>query len=708
MNDTGKKEKNWVLKDWTVYPQLNLVHNHQSEFYLKPRLMRLFEYLLIHQNEVVTRDAILEYVWEDRIVTENLLTKSISELRKILEEKFGDELEIETIRNVGYRFNIQFVIATGDGKNTSEEKTQKQKNIWPWLLMAAACFGLAGLFFNGEKEEKVKINVELISSKKGQEVSPVISPNGKHIAFCWREETSDPFHIYIRSLEENNPRKLTTYDATEFNPAWSPDGQYLAFMRNEENGDVKLIKKSIIGNDEIELTNLKDLTMQRGMLWSKKKQALIFSAKTKKDFPFQIMAFDLKKDELNILTTPPSSLYGDIHPALTSNEDELYFIRAGKGNSILSNNAPTNGHIFSYNFLDNKTQKIVDVGAEIIDLIYLPKKNQHLFWIPRELGRNELWTLNSKNEKLLTGTMSRGLPGKGSTGKDDLLFYERWNSVVNVDQYDLTTPNQLDSNSSEYLNSTQWDWSLEFSADFEKMAFLSYRNGYQEIWTGSVNSPDDAHAVTALKNKFLIKSLAVSPNGDEILFHAIEDNHSDIFWVQKNGEGLKKLFDDDNQYAAPTWSSDGSYFYYSSNKNGDWEIFKYEMEGTETDNVSMFNGYQVKLNPEKSESIYFTKMNADTIWQYSLSNEKIEFVCESKGLENPNWAPTQNGIYYLAWEGSACQLKYFDFNENKTHNLKLLKNTMPGLASLSALNGKLYIAQSDRIDSDIYSLEVRE
>ena len=121
MNDTGKKEKNWVLKDWTVYPQLNLIQNHQTEFYLKPRLMRLFEYLLLHQNEVVTRDAILEYVWEDRIVTENLLTKSISELRKILEEKFGDELEIETIRNVGYRFNTQFVIATGDGKNTSRK-----------------------------------------------------------------------------------------------------------------------------------------------------------------------------------------------------------------------------------------------------------------------------------------------------------------------------------------------------------------------------------------------------------------------------------------------------------------------------------------------------------------------------------------------------------------------------------------------------------
>ena len=68
--DKENQVNSWILKSWTVYPKLNLIQNHESEFSVKPRLMKLLEFFLLNQNEVVTKDAILDYVWQDRIVTE--------------------------------------------------------------------------------------------------------------------------------------------------------------------------------------------------------------------------------------------------------------------------------------------------------------------------------------------------------------------------------------------------------------------------------------------------------------------------------------------------------------------------------------------------------------------------------------------------------------------------------------------------------------
>lgn len=66
----------------------------------------LMECLLIHYGEVVTRDTLLEALWDDvQFVDDNTLTVNMTRLRKKMSE-LGLPYAIETIRGQGYKLKL--------------------------------------------------------------------------------------------------------------------------------------------------------------------------------------------------------------------------------------------------------------------------------------------------------------------------------------------------------------------------------------------------------------------------------------------------------------------------------------------------------------------------------------------------------------------------------------------------------------------------
>jgi TolB protein len=62
--------------------------------------------------------------------------------------------------------------------------------------------------------------------------SPVISPDGKHLAFA-SSRTGD-FEIHRMKIDGTEPQRLTTSPGLDTRPAWSPDGKQLAFTSNRD------------------------------------------------------------------------------------------------------------------------------------------------------------------------------------------------------------------------------------------------------------------------------------------------------------------------------------------------------------------------------------------------------------------------------------------------------------------------------------------
>ncbi|EAX6577049.1 hypothetical protein BHS57_22505 [Salmonella enterica] len=70
--------------DWLVTPSANRISYQDQHILLEPRLIDLLVYFAHHPDEVLSRDEIINNVWNRSIVTNHVVTQSISKLPGVL------------------------------------------------------------------------------------------------------------------------------------------------------------------------------------------------------------------------------------------------------------------------------------------------------------------------------------------------------------------------------------------------------------------------------------------------------------------------------------------------------------------------------------------------------------------------------------------------------------------------------------------------
>jgi DNA-binding winged helix-turn-helix (wHTH) protein len=91
------------LGDWIVDPSLNRVSRGNETVQIPPRVMQVLLCLAEAGGKVVTKQELIDTVWQERYVSEAALTQSIAVLRKILGDESDLPRYVENIPRRGYR-----------------------------------------------------------------------------------------------------------------------------------------------------------------------------------------------------------------------------------------------------------------------------------------------------------------------------------------------------------------------------------------------------------------------------------------------------------------------------------------------------------------------------------------------------------------------------------------------------------------------------
>jgi DNA-binding winged helix-turn-helix (wHTH) protein len=73
-----------------------------EEILLRPKSFAVLQYLVLHADRLVTKEELLTTLWPNLIVTDDSLTRCISEIRAALGE--GAEGTVKTVPKRGYMF----------------------------------------------------------------------------------------------------------------------------------------------------------------------------------------------------------------------------------------------------------------------------------------------------------------------------------------------------------------------------------------------------------------------------------------------------------------------------------------------------------------------------------------------------------------------------------------------------------------------------
>lgn len=88
---------------WLVQPTLNLIRDGSTVRHLEPQVMDLLVFLGTTGGRVISKDEIIDAVWDGRFISEATLTRSMADLRRALGDDQRSPRYIETIPKRGYR-----------------------------------------------------------------------------------------------------------------------------------------------------------------------------------------------------------------------------------------------------------------------------------------------------------------------------------------------------------------------------------------------------------------------------------------------------------------------------------------------------------------------------------------------------------------------------------------------------------------------------
>jgi DNA-binding winged helix-turn-helix (wHTH) protein len=91
------------LADWLVEPKLNCITKDGKVRHLEPKVMKVLVELASHPNQLLSKEELIEAVWPNTFIGDDVLTRCISVLRRVMDDTPQAARFIQTIPKAGYR-----------------------------------------------------------------------------------------------------------------------------------------------------------------------------------------------------------------------------------------------------------------------------------------------------------------------------------------------------------------------------------------------------------------------------------------------------------------------------------------------------------------------------------------------------------------------------------------------------------------------------
>jgi TolB protein len=178
-----------------------------------------------------------------------------------------------------------------------------------------------------------------------------------------------------------------------------------------------------------------------------------------------------------------------------------------------------------------------------------------------------------------------------------------------------------------------------WSPDGRRLAYVSFENKKPVVY---VHSLLDGKRQVAANFRGSNSAPAWSPDGRTLAVSLSREGGSQIFLMNPEGSGVRRLTSSPAIDTEPRYSPDGRWIYFTSDRGGTPQIYRMPAGGGEPQRVTFEGSYNVspRISPDGSKIAYITRNSGRfQVALLDLTNQQVQVITDSERDESPSFAP---------------------------------------------------------------------
>ena len=626
-----------------VFPSSGQLRKHGVLVKLPEQSFIILVALLESHEFRVSREELRKRLWGDNtnVDFDHGLNAAVNRLREALGDTPVEPKFIETVPRRGYRFIAPIEKVCPPIPLPAPAMESARLN-WAFSAMPVLLLAAAGGWFLWHRSNVTvpAPTVHVLTSYPNSESQPCFSPDGKQVAFLWGGPKNDNLDLYVKFVDAEGALRLTTDPALDVGPAWSPSGEQLAFLRGKlgsanpmtGSDDAAVYLVSPLGGSERKLANVPGAGLFP-LSWSPNGKWLAFARPSGKSAGVYLLPIEGGEPRQITHTSAPLV---DSSPLFSPDGRGLAYSRC-------------------------TSDWVCDLYVQELDSAQVPRGGPRRITQQQTYFRGVTWVGDSL---VYSGSLSVGLlhylwrvnaSGSGVPERLEIagvhatfptfspaanrLAFVRSNRNRDIWRYKTGGEHEL------LLSSSLDEDSPQFSPNGEKIAFVSSRSARAyDIWVANADGSNPVQLTNQI-GRFQ-GSARWSPDGRWIAFDSQPpDGRQAIYVIDATGGRPRKLDLGPYQGALPSWSRDGAWIYFLSDRTGRHEIWRVHAAGGHPEQITTDGGHNA-MESVDGKTLFYAKENLGTpLFARSLAGGPERKVVDLIGPPR-DFPVFEDGIYY--------------------------------------------------------------